>query len=159
MTSEIITVHLQKSEIVIPDGIGYAFAKAGHKRIQLTTYHNDKKVVVHAALRRVEGIYRVYFGKGYQKELGITADDSFTVQLKEDISRYGVIPPAAFTAVYETDLEGAQLFEQLTDGQKRSLIFQIKRYRTEQTQVDKMLILFENLKRGLRDPRHLFKSF
>ena len=103
-------------------------------------------------------MYWVLFGKQHHKTLQIETLDNFSIQLIEDTTKYGVVTPEAFDAVYDSDPEGAAIFESLTDGKKRGLLYQIRRYKNEQTQVDKMLILFENLKRGLRDPKTLFKA-
>ncbi len=112
----------------------------------------------HIAIRKLKGVYWVLFGKQHHKTLQIEPLDNFSIQLIEDTTKYGVVTPEAFDAVYNSDPEGAAIFETLTDGKKRGLIYQVKRYKNEQTQVDKMLLLFENLKRGLRDPRLVFKT-
>lgn len=156
--SQKMEVQLLKSDIVLPEEVGNAFAKAGHKRVLLRASSKNLMVETHVALRKIQGNYRVYFGKQHQKQLGLSPLDTFCVQLIEDTSKYGVVPPASFIAVLESDPAGASVFESLTDGKKRGVIYHIKRYKSEQMQIDKTLILLENLKRGLRDFRELFKT-
>ena len=97
------------------------------------------------------------FGKRYQKELGLFPNDEFQLQFFEDTSKYGDEVPEEIEAVMLSDYDAYQIFETLTDGRKRGLIYAIARYKNSQTKIDKTLLLCENLKRGIRDPRELFK--
>lgn len=142
----------------MPEKLGDEWANAGHKRVLLKASSDTNTLETHIALRKMKGVYWVLFGKQHHKTLKIEPLDIFSIQLIEDTTKYGVVTPEAFDAVYDSDPDGASIFESLTDGKKRGLIYQVKRYKSEQTQVDKMLILFENLKRGIRDPRQLFKT-
>lgn len=143
--------------VLIPIEIASAFAKAGHKRIAIKAFFKNKEINFHGALHFYKEQYLISFGKRYQKELGIFPSDYFELQLLEDQSKYGVEVPGALQAVMDSDPEGFELFESLTPGKKRSLIYYIARFKTEQTQVDKALIIFSNLKRGIRDQRELLK--
>lgn len=99
------------------------------------------------------------FGKRYQKELGVFPNDYFQLQFFEDKSKYGVEVPEELEEVFLTDQEALKIFETLTDGLKRGLIYAIARYKTSQTRIDKSLTLCENLKRGVNDPRQMLRSF
>ena len=159
------TVHLEGTHaVVIPDGVGSAFlptgqagAKAGHARVAVKAYFEGKELDFHGKLHYYKEQYLISFGKRYQKVLGIFPSDFFELQLLEDTSIYGVEVPEPFQAVLDSDLEGAAIFESLTPGRKRGLIYYISRFKTPQTQIDKSLIIFENLKRGIRDPKEIIK--
>ena len=97
------------------------------------------------------------FGKRYQKELGIYPNDYFQLQFFEDDSKYGVEMPEELDAVLLSDYDAFQIFEALTDGAKRGLIYAIARYASSQTRIDKALLLCENLKRGVTDRRQMLK--
>lgn len=155
LTSEKATVQLHKSGFILPDALGDPFYEAGHKRVLLNARSGDTALKIHVALRKIQGAYRLYFGKSHQKTLGIFPSDDFEVQIMEDTSKYGVDVPEALQAVMDSDPEGSQLFESLSDGKKRSIIYMIRRIRREQTQVDKSLLIFENLKRGFREHKDL----
>ncbi|WP_161555201.1 YdeI/OmpD-associated family protein [Dokdonia sinensis] len=160
LESKRIPVYIQGTHrIEIPDDIGNTFREAGHTRVAVTAYFEKNSFAFHGKLHKYKEEYVISFGKRYQKELGIFPSDFFEVQLREDTSTYGVEVPEAFQAVLDSDPDGASLFEQLTDGKKRSLIYFVKRIKREQTQVDKTLIIFENLKRGITDQRELVKPF
>ena len=165
LTSKRFEVHLTGAmpstgspSVVIPDEVASAFAKAGHKRVAIHAFFEDRTLHFHGTLHYYKERYLISFGKRYQKELGIFPSDYFELQLLEDTTKYGVEVPESLQAVMDSDLEGFDLFEQLTPGKKRSLIYYISRFKTQQTQVDKALMIFENLKLGVTDYLHLVKK-
>ena len=143
--------------VVIPDTIATPFYEGGHKRVQIKAFFEENNYSFHGALHLVKGVFMISFGKRYQKELGVFPSDIFELQFFEDHTKYGVEMPEEFQAVLDSDLEGAQFFEALTDGRKRSLIYYILRFKNAQTRVDKGLIILENLKHGITDQRELIK--
>lgn len=96
--------------------------------------------------------------KKIKKKLGVFPTDYFTVQLSEDTSKYGVEMPEEFEAVLQSDPEAFEIFETLTAGKKRSLIYYILKIKNSQNRIDKALLITENLKRGIRDNRELIKK-
>jgi hypothetical protein len=100
----------------------------------------------------------VSFGKRYQKQLGVSFNDYFELQLFEDTSKYGVEMPEEFQAVLDSDPEAFGAFEQLTDGKKRSLIYYILSFKNSQTRIDKALIISENIKIGVSDQQEIIKD-
>jgi uncharacterized protein YdeI (YjbR/CyaY-like superfamily) len=159
MTSDRFTVHIEGTHaVVIPDDVGNAFAKSGHSRVAVKAFFKANEFDFHGKIHLFKGQYLISFGKRYQKAIGVFPTDFFELQLIEDTSKYGVEVPASFQAVLDSDPEGAVIFENLTPGRKRGLIYYIARFKTAQTQIDKSLIIFENLKRGLRDPREIIKQ-
>lgn len=143
--------------VIVPEEHAIPFVNAGHKRVQIKAFFKEKIIDFHGAIRLYQGNYLVSFGKRYQKELGVFPTDFFEFQLFENTTTYGVEIPAALQAVMDSDPEGVSYFKKLTDGRKRGLIYYVKRFKNEQTQVDKSLLIFENLKRGITDPRELIK--
>ena len=144
--------------IVIPDEYALAFAKAKQKRVAIKAFFENRIIHFHGSLHFYKEQYLISFGIRYQKELGIFPSDYFELQLFEDTSKYGVSVPDSLQAVMDSDSEGFALFERLTPGKKRSLIYYVARFKTSQTQVDKSLIIFDNLKIGITDFRELVKA-
>jgi len=97
------------------------------------------------------------FSKNKQKTLHIFPNDYFGLQFFEDTSKYGVAVPEEFEAVLLSDYDAHQIFESLTKGKQRGLIYMIDRFKSSQKRIDKTLLLCENLKRGLRDNKELLK--
>jgi len=144
--------------LLLPEGIIAPFLEKNLKRVRAIVTFEGKKLEFHGAIQKRNGNYYMMFGKRYQKELGLFPNDLFQLQFFEDTSKYGVEVPEEFEAVMFSDYEAFQIFESLTEGRKRGLIYTIARYKNSQIKIDKTLILCENLKRGIKDPRELFKS-
>ncbi len=158
MQSPEFEVALQGSHsLVIPDKYALPFIKEGLKRVRVVANFEGRSISFHAAIQRYQERYVITFGKRYQKELGVFPNDYFQIQFIEDTSRYGVDMPEELEAVLEGDMEAMEIFSSFTEGKIRSIIYVISRYKNVQTRVDKSLILAENLRRGLRDTRELFK--
>ena len=144
--------------IHVPETIIQPFAEKGLTRVLFKAYFEGKEISFHGALHTYLGRHVVSFGKRYQKELGVEASDYFELQLFEDTSKYGVEMPEEFSAVLESDPEAYDLFEKLSDGKKRSLIYYLIRFKNSQTRIDKALIISENIKHGITDQRELIKQ-
>ena len=142
----------------IPDEYAVPFEKAGHKRIKIKAYFHDNEITLYGAIHRYQGYFVISFGKRYQKELGVSLNDHFELQLSEDDTEYGVAVPEEFSAVLESDPEAMEIFNSFTDGKKRSLVFYVLKFRNSQTRIDKSLIIAENIKLGITDPRELIKD-
>lgn len=144
--------------LVLPEDIVRPFLEKGHKRVKVRANFEGKDIIFHGALQKSKNRYVLTFGKSNQKALGIFPNDYFQLQFFEDTSKYGVDMPEELDAVLLSDLEAHRIFETLTDGKKRGIIYMIARYKTPQTRIDKSLLLCENLKRGIRDGKELLKS-
>ena len=141
----------------IPSDIGKLFYN-GKTRVKVKASFNNKTIEFYAALnKRKDDTYSIMFGKANQKKLGVFPNDYFQLQFFEDTSKYGVEMPEELEAVLLSDYDGYQIFENLTPGKQRSIIYAILRYKNPQTRIDKALLVMENLKRGITDNRHLFK--
>ncbi|MDY8137365.1 YdeI/OmpD-associated family protein [Aquimarina sp. 2201CG5-10] len=159
MVNSTFDTSLQSSHsIIVPDNIAESFLQKGYKRVIVQITFENKVVNFHAALQKFHGNYHITFNKENQKKLGVFDNDYFNVQLSEDTSKYGVEMPEEFEAVLLSDYEAFEIFEALTAGKKRSLIYYILKIKNSQTRIDKALIITENLKRGIRDNRQLIKK-
>lgn len=123
----------------------------------IKAFFNTSEIFFHGKLRYIKEQFVISFGKRYQKELGVTPQDYFTLQLFEDTTKYGVAMPEELTAVLESDPEALERFEAINDGKKRSLNYFIIRIKNVQTRVDKALIIIENLKLGITDLKEVIK--
>lgn len=145
--------------VFFPLKYGEPFKDRGSDRVKVVARSGDQEVQFHAALQKRDHQWVITFSREKQIQLGLDKGDEFMLQLFEDITEYGVEAPEEFLAVLHTDPEAEELFEQLTAGRKRSLIYAILRFKNSQTKIDKSILLCENLKRGIRDPKELLKSF
>ena len=159
MKSSVFEVCLKGSHsLVIPDNHALPFVEKGLARVRVQAKFEDNTLHFHAALQKYQGQFVMTFGRRYQKELGVFPNDYFELQLFEDTSKYGVDIPEELEVVLQGDPEANRIFESFTAGKIRSLIYVIARYKNSQTRIDKSILLAENLKRGIRDPRDLFRA-
>lgn len=160
MTSESFKITLtDKYSVVIPNRIATLFIETNQKRVKVKASHKDNTLNFYAALKKEKtGLCHIYFSNAKQKELQIEFGDTFSMQLFEDTSKYGVEMPEALEAVLLSDYEAFSIFEGFTAGKQRSIIYAIKRYKNVQTQVDKSIIMTENLKRGIHDLKLILKA-
>lgn len=160
MKSKKFTVGLlDQFHISIPEKIFKPFAEAKQNRVKIVATFKNKTIHFYAAIKKDKntGDYKMMFGKRLQKELNIFQNDYFEMQLFEDTSKYGVDVPEELDAVFLSDYEAFKIFENLTPGKKRSIIYAISRYKNSQTKIDKSLIMCENLKRGHLNPYSILK--
>ncbi len=154
-----ISVTGSSYSLILPEKIIRPFLDKNLKRVRAIASFNTKEITFYGAIQKRGDHHYMMFGKRYQKELGIFPNDYFKLQFFEDTSKYGVAMPEELEAVLLSDFDAYEIFESLTDGKKRGLIYAITRYKNTQTRIDKSLLLCENLKRGIRDNRILLKSF
>ena len=148
-----------KMSVILPEKYIEEFIAKNEKRIRVIVTFKEKSIEFYAALKKEKsGLFRIYFSKAKQKELDIFVSDYFTLQIFEDNSKYGVEMSEELETVLLTDFEAFQVFETLTPGRKRSLIYAISRFKSSQTRVDKALILTQNLKKGVKEPKLWLKA-
>ncbi|MEM9361792.1 MAG: YdeI/OmpD-associated family protein [Bacteroidota bacterium] len=145
--------------VLLPNEIIEPFIQKGLKRVKVVASFQENSIEFYAALLKRHGKYYMMFSRNNQKALGIYANDYFTMQFFEDTSKYGVEMPEEFEAVLLSDYSAYQIFEGLSSGKKRGIIYMITRYKNSQTRIDKSLLLCENLKRGIRENKELLKPF
>ena len=144
----------------IPEQHALPFVNKKITRVVINAKINKKKSTFHAGIQfRKPNRYLIVFSKKRREELGINRQDTFELQLQEDISEYGAPMPEALQAVLDSDPEASAIFHSLTPGKQRNIIFFIHRYKHEQTQIDKALLITTNLKNGIRDLKELTKRF
>lgn len=160
MKSKVFTIGLlDHYHLQIPNGVADPFAKAKLNRVKVKATFNENEIEFYAALKKdkTNDGYLMMFGKRYQKELGVFQNDYFEMQLFEDASKYGVEMPKELDAVLLSDYDAYKIFESLTAGKQRSIIYNIIRIKNSQPRIEKAIIMCDNLKRGITNPMDLFK--
>ena len=147
------------SKLTLPEDMVRPFMEKGHRRVKVHVGFEGKHLKYHAALIKNKlGLYKIYLSKAKQKEMGVFMNDYFTVQLFEDQTTYGVEMPEVLSVVLEEYPDYKLAFESLSPGRKRSLIYTIKRYKSEQLKIDRTLLILENVKNGCDTPKDWLKK-
>ncbi|RDC63732.1 YdeI/OmpD-associated family protein [Adhaeribacter pallidiroseus] len=81
------------------------------------------------------------------KEAALKLNQEVTVNLKPDLSPYGMEMPEELAALLEQDEVGKIRFEQLTPGKQRTLMYSITAVKNPQLRVDRTIRYIENLKK------------
>lgn len=162
MNSEVFEVGLlDKFHLFIPEHIYLPFLKKKQSRVRIVASFKKNQIEFYAAVKRDKNTddFKFMFGKRMQKELGVLQNDYFNLQIFQDTSKYGVDIPEELNAVFESDAEAFEVFETLTKGKQRSIIYAIARFKNSQTRIDKAIIACDNLRRGNLNPYTILKPF
>jgi hypothetical protein len=100
----------------------------------------DDHVVLRCGLNHLgNGDFYIMLAKRYIKEIGKEAGEMISYTLEEDPNPLGVEIPEVLEAYLAQDPDAATIFEKLTDGRKRTLIFSILRIKNVDKQVESIL--------------------
>lgn len=146
------------SEIVLPKHQIECFLESKIKRVIVKVSLDDRSISFPAALRTYKsGITKVYFSKSKQKELQAFMNDYIRIQIFEDKSTYGFEMPEELETVLSTDPIAKKLFDELTIGKRRSLVYSILKIKDSDLRIKKSLRFCKNIKLGITDQRVWFK--
>lgn len=107
------------------------------------------------------GDYFVMVNKEIRKKLKIETGDTLSITIKKDASKYGMAVPEAFSELCQQDPEGNDVFHGLTPAKQRTLLHVMGKPKSEQKQLEKVLIVFDYLKSvsGELDFKELNEAF
>ena len=158
-TKKFKITHIDTYNIFIPNEVFTPFADKKMSRVKVKISFNDQNLEFYAAVKsdKKSDDFKMMFSKQKQKELNLCLGDDFEIQLFEDTSKYGVDVPEELEEVFLTDYEAYTIFETLTKGKQRSIIYGLLRFKSSQQKIDKALIMCENLRRRNFEPMKMFK--
>jgi len=158
LTSDVFETQLHGTHgAIVPTSIAKMFLDEGQKRIVVSVALKEKEVRYHSALHFYQNQYLISYSKQYQKAIEAFPSDYVSFRLIEDTSEYGVEMPEEFQAVLDSDPDAFEIFEGFTPGKQRSLIYFILKIKASQTRIDKAILISENMKRGIIDPKELIQ--
>ena len=117
-----------KHYLAIPAAVVSRFPNAGRLRgaIDGTTFSR-------AVFKADDGTVRLRFGMDWLRTAGLSPGDLVTVQLDEDQDPDRVDVPAELAALLATDPAVEHLWEELTPGRQRSLVYGVERSKRSDT--------------------------
>ena len=132
------------------------FVKKGVKRCICTL---NGKSNLHVALqsRKEEG-YFIYISKRVLKELSLKKGVTVQMELKEDESQFQFEEAEEWNEVLATDPIAKDIFDQLTPGNQRSILYLITRVKSSEKRIERSLHIAEQLKRGIHSAAKLMKK-
>lgn len=132
--------------------------KTKDKRI-ICTINSDYKF--HCALLSKKTFYFIMLSQEVCKKNNYQENDFVELEIVPDKSKYGMEISEEFEEVLFSDPDGNIMFEKLTNGKKRSLIFLISKVKNSQSRIEKCFVILEHLKRynGRLDFKRLNEDF
>jgi len=107
--------------IPLPEQKAKAILEKMGKRVLCTVNGN---VSIHCAILRSSAFgYYIMVGKATKKKIMVEANESLKLKIEKDNTTYQAEMPEELAAVLETDEEAATIFDKLTSGKKRSIIY------------------------------------
>ncbi len=140
------------SIIIIPDAIYQDMVKiVPHKRI-ICRINNS--ISFHCGMLPKGGFRYMMLSKDKIKSLNLEINDEILVEIFPDTSEYGMNICEELQEVLFSDPNGNSLFDKLTSGKKRSIIYLISKVKNSELRIEKSFVLLEHLKRnkGTFDP-------
>ncbi|MEM9824460.1 MAG: YdeI/OmpD-associated family protein [Bacteroidota bacterium] len=139
----------------IPEAVAQQILQEFGKRIVCVV---KGRPPLHCALLRSNAIgYYIMLGKKSRQQLNITFGEELELKIDQDRSQYQAKVPQELQVVLETDPQGLEQFERLSDGKKRSIIHYIDRAKQSDTRINRALKLVERIKRGQTNSKDLFR--
>lgn len=128
---------------VVPKEIALSFIQEDDRRV-IATFNDEIKN--HCALMPKKGEYFILINKQTREKLKITVGDSVLISLEKDTSEYGMPMPEEMLMVLSQDEDSFRIFEGLTPGKKRTLIFLVSSVKNIDSRIRKSLAIAEHLK-------------
>jgi hypothetical protein len=94
-----------------------------------------------------DGHFFINVNNQLRKKLKLNEFDEVLVSLVPDTSKYGLPMPPEFEELLHQDIAGSDLFEALTDGKKRTLLFIIGKPKSPDLRIRNGIVILEHLKR------------
>ena len=93
-------------------------------------------------------IFYIMVNKLRRAELGLNVGDSVEVVLEKDESKYGMPMPEELQEVLNQDPQGDKLFQKLTAGKQRSMMWFIGKVKDIDKRIHTALVFIEHLKKN-----------
>ena len=141
---EISTNKLWGAHFAVPEFVFKALAEGEDRRVICVL--NEKITYQCAMLPRGDGSYLITVNKKLRDQLKLKPGSQFAVSLSKDHSEYGLPMPEEFAEVLAQDAEGNKLFQALSPGKIRTLLYIVGNVKNSDKRIDRALAIVEHLK-------------
>lgn len=129
--------------------------KNGNKRV-IAMLNNE--VELHCALMpKKEGGYFINIGSTTCKKLKLKEGFKLNVSLTIDTSEYQFEMPAELKEVLATDPAANKVFQNLSEGNKRGLMYLVSQVKSSDKKIERALLIAEKIKAGIVSPRMVMR--
>jgi hypothetical protein len=134
------------SIIIIPEEIFLEMLKIALNKRIICSVNNS--ISFHCGMLPKNTFHYIMLSKEKIKILNLKINDEISVEIFPDKSEFGMEMCEEFQEVLFSDPNGNSLFEKLTSGKKRSIIYLISKTKNSQLRIEKSFIFLEHLKRN-----------
>jgi hypothetical protein len=118
---------------------------------RVTCTLNDKVSFACSLMGNAKGAYKISVNKEHRDMAGIVPGDTCKVTLVRDESEYGIPMPPELTEVLDQDPAAKKLFESLTNGRRRIIVWHVNKAKDTETRIRHALVLLEHVKNNGAD--------
>ncbi len=131
--------------IIVPKEVVNSFDFDGKAKRVVCTLNNQE--TFHCAFMPAgDGSYFINLNQEIRKKLGLNEGDPVNASVVKDTSKYGMPIAPEFEMALAQDSEADEIFNALTDGKKRTLLYLVQKVKSSDIRIIKALIIMEHLK-------------
>lgn len=145
--------------VVVPPEIQVFYKEKKQKRLLCTV--NKMQPYNSAILSLKDGYCYINLNKDRLKEGNLNVGDKIDVVLEPDLSEYGMPVPREMEEIFVQDKEVKTIFDAMTPGKQRSLLYIIGKVKSQDKRIEKAIIMTNYLKqvKGKLDFKELNEAF
>ncbi len=132
--------------VKVPKPIALHFLDLGDKRVVATL--NDSLTFQCAIMPAGDGVYFIFMNKKNRDQLKLKEGSKVVVRLEKDESEYGLPFPEELKELLEQDKEANKLFQALTPGKQRTMIYIVSQVKSSDVKINRGLVILEHLKKN-----------
>lgn len=141
--------------LMVDNYIVDSFKNSGSKRA-LCKLNNQ--VEFHCAfMPKKEGGYFINIGTTICKKLKIKEGSIVSAAFMADNSEYQFEMPEELKEVLDLDSDANKIFQKLTDGNQRGLIYLVTQVKSSEKKIERALKIADRIKKGVTSPRTILK--
>lgn len=130
--------------IKVPIHVSKSLIENGVKRMRVTL--NEKMTIASGLMPAGDEVYFILINKKVRDTLKVDEGSKIEVHVVEDKSEYGMDMPDELQACLESDKRGNELFQKLTPGKQRNLIYAVGNVKKPDIRIHRALVILEHLK-------------
>ena len=134
------------SIIIIPDEIFLEMMQLAPDKRIICCINNS--ISFHCGMLPKNTFHYIILSKEKIKLLNLKINDEISVIIVPDKSEFGMEMSEELQEVLFADPDGRLLFDKLTSGRKRSIIYLISKTKNSQLRIEKSFVFLEHLKRN-----------
>lgn len=142
-TIEDFNTKLWRHHLMVPEDIARDFIDGNDRRV-ICTFNNT--VEKRCALMAADKGWFILLTNSELKKLGINTGNKIEVSIKKDNSEYGMEFPEEFRVMLDQDDDADKVFNSITAGKRRSLIYLVNSVKNIQSRINRSIAICDHLK-------------